>query len=387
MKKRRKKEPKESYNLQPFRRAVLRGLGVVLPPLLTIVILLWIANSVQKFVLTPVEWCSRQVVVAWHQSQTDSDEIQFAYDQKQKEDEEDRKKQSVSNDREPTESSETEVQRTLRKMSQQLEAMERKLGINSSIQPTPGISVTDIRFEFKSSDDEESVSYVRLENGEWIPAWVHAEVQEHVAASGVAMENRSAKGYYEHYVEHKVLRKERVIPVFFAGFILLMYLLGKFLAAGVGRILWNSMESIITQLPIIRTVYNSVKQVTDFFFGESDIDFQRVVAVEYPRKGCWSVGFVTGESLMTIRGAAQEPVVSVLMPTSPVPGTGFTISVRKSETIDLDIPIDQALQFVVSCGVVIPEDQVADDEVRARIEAAARGDSRYVPEAKALPGA
>ena len=98
-----------------------------------------------------------------------------------------------------------------------------------------------------------------------------------------------------------------------------------------------------------------------------------MVAVEYPRKGAWSVGFVTGESLLTIRGAAHEAVVSVLMPTSPVPGTGFTITVRKSETIDLDIPIDQALQFVVSCGVVVPDGEgqgkLAKEQIKATVSA------------------
>ena len=138
-----------------------------------------------------------------------------------------------------------------------------------------------------------------------------------------------------------------------------------------GRYFWNAAERVITQLPIIRTVYSSVKQVTDFFVGESEVnEFQRVVAVEYPRKGMWSVGFVTGESMLTIRGAAEgEPIVSVLMPTSPVPGTGFTVTVRKSETIDLDIPIEQALQFVVSCGVVVPDEE-AQQQIQSKIEEA-----------------
>jgi uncharacterized membrane protein len=104
-------------------------------------------------------------------------------------------------------------------------------------------------------------------------------------------------------------------------------------------------------------VYSSVKQVTDFIFSERDIEFNRVVAVQYPREGIWSIGFVTGESMLDIRSAANEPVLSLLMPTSPMPATGFTITVRKSETVDLDITIDQAIQFIVSCGVVVPLQQ------------------------------
>jgi uncharacterized membrane protein len=93
-----------------------------------------------------------------------------------------------------------------------------------------------------------------------------------------------------------------------------------------------------------------------------------VVAIEYPRKGLWSVGFVTGESMMALESAASEPVLSVLMPTSPMPATGFTITIRQSETIDLDISLDQAIQFVVSCGVVVPTGQ-RTEEVREEFQA------------------
>ena len=133
-----------------------------------------------------------------------------------------------------------------------------------------------------------------------------------------------------------------------------MYLTGKLFAVGIGRIFWHWFESLINRVPIIRNVYSSVKQVTDFAFSENEIEFTRVVAVEYPRKGIWSIGFVTGESFADIRKAVGEPMLSVLMPTSPMPATGFTITVRKSETIELDISIDQAIQFCVSCGVVLP---------------------------------
>ena len=111
--------------------------------------------------------------------------------------------------------------------------------------------------------------------------------------------------------------------------------------------------------------------MTDFVFTERDIEFTRVVAVQYPREGIWSVGFVTGESMLTMQNVAAEPVLSVLMPTSPMPATGFTITVRKSETIDLDITIDQAIQFVVSCGVVVPASQLNSPSVDVKKHVAA----------------
>ena len=130
------------------------------------------------------------------------------------------------------------------------------------------------------------------------------------------------------------------------------------MAAGFGRMFWNLVEKGIFRLPLVRNVYSSVKQVTDFMFSENEIEYTRIVAVEYPRKGVWSLGFVTGESMWQIREAAGEPVLSVLIPSSPMPVTGYTITVLKSETVDLDITLDQAFQFTISCGVVVPPQQL-----------------------------
>ncbi len=109
-------------------------------------------------------------------------------------------------------------------------------------------------------------------------------------------------------------------------------------------------------MPGVRSVYSAIKQVTDFVFSEKEMTFTRIVAVEFPCKGSWSVGFVTGESLKTIRDALDEPVLAVLIPYAP-PVTGCVITVRKSECIDLDMTFDQACQFIVSCGVVVPPHQ------------------------------
>ena len=110
----------------------------------------------------------------------------------------------------------------------------------------------------------------------------------------------------------------------------------------------------IHRLPLVRSVYSAVKQVTDFFFSEQPMKFTRVVAVEYPRAGMWSIAFVTSEGFQAIRAAANEPLVGVFIPTSPMPMTGYALTVRKSEVVDLHMTIDEAIQFIVSCGLVIP---------------------------------
>lgn len=115
-------------------------------------------------------------------------------------------------------------------------------------------------------------------------------------------------------------------------------------------------------LPVIRNVYSSVKQVTDFFFSEQTIGFNRVVAIQYPRQGIWAIAFATGEGMLDVRAATNEPMLSVLVPTSPVPGTGFTVMVRQRDAVELNMTVDQAIQYIVSCGVVIPLVQQSREE-------------------------
>ncbi|MHC4116132.1 MAG: DUF502 domain-containing protein [Planctomycetota bacterium] len=133
-------------------------------------------------------------------------------------------------------------------------------------------------------------------------------------------------------------------------------ILGAILASVVGRTLWRMIEQFIMNTPFLRRVYPYVKQITDFFLTEEEQKslFRRVVAVEYPRKGIWSVGFVTGTGLERVVAVVKREFVTVLIPTSPTPFTGFVITVQRKQTIDLDMTIEEALRFIVSGGVITP---------------------------------
>ncbi|MEX2560578.1 MAG: DUF502 domain-containing protein [Pirellulales bacterium] len=271
---------------------MLRGLGVVLPPLLTIVIFLWVLGTIQQYALKPVTLGTRNIV-AWYWNEQDQQKLAGA----------------------PT---------------------------------RPGEAPSELEL----ADGE---VYVRLGNGIYIPREVQRTLRND--ASGV-LRNDDRSEIYRRYVEVVYLQPQWVIPLFVCVFILLLYLLGKFMAAGIGGMFWNLFERGIHRLPLVRIVYGSVKQVTDFMFNEKEIEYKRVVAVEYPRRGSWSLGFVTGESLLDIRSATNEPMLSLMIPASPMSVTGYIVTVPKSETIDLDLTIDQALQFVISCGVVVPPHQI-----------------------------
>jgi len=149
-----------------------------------------------------------------------------------------------------------------------------------------------------------------------------------------------------------------------AGFLIALVLVcvvGALLASVVGRTLWRMVEKFIMNTPFLRQVYPYVKQVTDFLFTEQEKKrlFLRVVAVEYPRKGVWSMGMVTGSGLKKVVDSVEKEFLTILIPTSPTPFTGFVIMVPKEQTIDLDMTIEEALRFAVSAGVITPSDKYA----------------------------
>jgi len=149
-------------------------------------------------------------------------------------------------------------------------------------------------------------------------------------------------------------------PGSIAGFLVAVIgvcILGALLASYVGKSLWRMTENFIMNTPLLRRVYPYVKQITDFLLTQEEQKklFSRVVAVEYPRKGIWSIGFVTGSGLNKVVSIVKKEFVTVIIPTSPTPFTGFVITVPKRQTIDLDMTIEEALRFIVSGGVITPE--------------------------------
>lgn len=139
--------------------------------------------------------------------------------------------------------------------------------------------------------------------------------------------------------------------------LLLVCVVGAVLASVVGRALWRIVEAFIMGTPVLRRVYPYVKQVTDFVLTQEEQQkmFSRVVAVEYPRKGIWSIGFVTGSGLRRITQSVQKEFLTVLIPNSPTPVTGYVIVVPKEQTIALEMTVEEAFRFAVSAGVIAPD--------------------------------
>lgn len=139
---------------------------------------------------------------------------------------------------------------------------------------------------------------------------------------------------------------------------IIVYICGRLVGGFLGRSIYRRLEKVMVAVPVIRKVYPYIKQLVDFLFSENDTPkFSGVVAVEYPRKGIWSVGFMTGESLKTIEEKLPDSV-TIFIPSSPTPFTGYTITVSKKDTIDLPLTVEEAIRFAVSGGVLVPDHQV-----------------------------
>ncbi len=146
--------------------------------------------------------------------------------------------------------------------------------------------------------------------------------------------------------------------------IIAVYVAGRLLGGFVGRTIYRRLEQLVVALPVFKQIYPYVKQVVDFLFGdERPMRFNRVVIVEYPRKGIWAVGFLTGSTMKSIAKQSGDSV-TVFVPSSPTPFTGYTIAVPRDEVFDLPISVEEAIRFAVTAGVLIPDHQVLETAVK-----------------------
>ncbi len=141
---------------------------------------------------------------------------------------------------------------------------------------------------------------------------------------------------------------------------LLIILLTGLLATNfIGQRLIRWWESLLARIPVVNSIYNSVKQVSDTLFSSSGNAFRKALLVEYPRRGAWTIAFLTGKPGGEVAAHLSGEHLSVYVPTTPNPTSGFFLIVPKAEVIELEMSVDTALKYVISMGVVPPPDQPA----------------------------
>ena len=151
-----------------------------------------------------------------------------------------------------------------------------------------------------------------------------------------------------HYLPYDIPGVEIIISIFLITFI------GWLSLSFIGKRLLKLFEDVLKRIPILRTIYSAITQMTETF-TKSEGKTRNVVLVEYPRKGSWAVGFATKETALGIADKTKHNLVNVFIPTTPNPTSGFLLMFPKEEIIYLDITFEQASKFIVSAGTSDPD--------------------------------
>lgn len=152
---------------------------------------------------------------------------------------------------------------------------------------------------------------------------------------------------------------DKLLGIHVPGFGLLLafaivMITGLLTANFLGQRLVKFSESVLARIPIVRSIYSSVKQVSDTLFSDGGNAFRKALLVQYPREGCWTIAFQTGVPSNEVTVKLGEQLISVYVPTTPNPTSGFFLMMKASEVKELDMSVDEALKYVVSMGVVAP---------------------------------
>lgn len=302
-------------------RIFLRGLAISLPPILTLLILFWILHGINDFIVQPISWAVRSCIA---------------------------------------------------------QAVEKSRPLEGLVAPDglPGLAIKDRSYRLLPEDRtmllerlaqanestrEKVTNEVRrqLEDLAFMPldhrAVPYADYRDAVKSLGSVTKPLDVMGVYRELAATRYFQSLfHLSAVAVVISIVMVYSIGRFVTHRLGAWFVMRVGSFVTGVPLVGAIYTAVKHVTDFFLAENDPKYRRVVAVEYPRPGIWSLAFVTGSGMSECVQAAGEPLVNVLVPSAPVPFAGYTMNVKQSELLDLDMTLDQAIQYVMSCGVIVP---------------------------------
>ena len=158
------------------------------------------------------------------------------------------------------------------------------------------------------------------------------------------------------------------IPGFGIILALSILLLTGMLAANLfGRRFVEIWERLLNKIPLVRSIYSSIKQISNTIFDPSGKSFRKVVMLQYPRKGLWSIGFLTNDNVGDEMNAVDDRLVAVFIPTTPNPTSGFIIMTRNDEITELDMSVEEGFKFIISMGVIIPDGSARTELERNKV--------------------
>lgn len=167
-------------------------------------------------------------------------------------------------------------------------------------------------------------------------------------------------------------RPENVLGFSIPGFgivvgIFILLVTGMLAANLFGRRLVSFWESILGRIPLVRTVYTGVKQVVETLFTTNNKSFRKVVLIEYPRKEIWCMGFLTNKGLGVASKVAGQELLSVFVPTTPNPTSGFIVMLPVNDVVELGLSVEDGFKYIISMGVVIPDDHTKERLIQDKL--------------------
>ena len=139
--------------------------------------------------------------------------------------------------------------------------------------------------------------------------------------------------------------------------IVFITVVGWFTTNFAGRALIKLYERILGRIPAVRSIYGAVKQILETVLANQSNAFRQAVLLEYPRRGMWAIGFITGETTGEVQNLTEDKVINIFLPTTPNPTSGFLLFVPKRDVVILDMTVEEAIKMVMSGGIVTPPDR------------------------------
>ncbi len=161
--------------------------------------------------------------------------------------------------------------------------------------------------------------------------------------------------------------------------IVVLTFIGALTKGFLGRWLLGASERILARMPVVRSVYAAVKQIFETILKQQSNAFRQVVLFEYPRRGCWAIGFLTGRTEGEVQSITEDEVLNVFLPTTPNPTSGYLLFIPKKELVFLSMSVEEGIKMVVSGGIVTPPDRRPEDQKAIPKIASADHDKPTIP--------
>ncbi len=160
----------------------------------------------------------------------------------------------------------------------------------------------------------------------------------------------------------KVYNPESYLPFAIPGLglvvlILFLMLIGAITAGFIGRFWIRFSEQLLNRMPVVRSIYNAIKQILETILAKQSNAFREAVLIEYPRRGIWAIGFITGSTEGEVQTVTEKDYVNIFLPTTPNPTSGFLLFVPKDDMVRLSMTVEEAIKMVISGGIVTPPDR------------------------------